>query len=265
MTVADMMRFQHDDLTVAGRQIVPLLREIELSDPETAAWRDRLLAWDYVLDKDSVEAAVYVSFERRLKDNVYARVVPDSVQDVISSLNTKRLIDWLIAPDGRFGPAPVAGRDAVLADSLTQGLSDLAARLGSDASRWQYGQADFKHALIRHPMTAAVSPDLRRRLDVGPAPRGGYGGTVHNTGNGDNQTSGGSFMIVADTADWDNSVGLNNPGQSGDPDSPHYRDLFELWARGKYFPVFYSRARIDTVTERVTHLGPGAETTQGGQ
>lgn len=266
MTVADMMRFQHDDLTVAGRQLVPLLREIELNDPETAVWRDRLLEWDYVLGKDSVEAAVYVSFERRLKANVYMRVVPESVQDAIGSVNMKRLIDWLVAPDGRFGPAPVVGRDAVLADSLTQGLSDLAARLGSDASRWQYGQADFKHALIRHPMTAAVSPDLRRRFDVGPAPRGGYGGTVHNTGNGDNQTSGASFMIVADTSDWDNSVGLNNPGQSGDPDSPHYRDLFQLWARGKYFPVFYSRARIDTVTERVTQLSPGAEPTiQGGQ
>ncbi|MES2253846.1 MAG: penicillin acylase family protein [Pseudomonadota bacterium] len=44
-----------------------------------------------------------------------------------------------------------------------------------------------------------------------------------------------------DTDNWDNSVGLNNPGQSGDIDSPHYRDLYELWSRGKYFPIFYSR------------------------
>ena len=112
-------------------------------------------------------------------------------------------------------------------------------------------------------MTAAVSPDVRRRIDVGPLPRGGSSGTVHNTGGGDNQTSGASFMIVADTSDWDNSVGLNAPGQSGNPDSPHYRDLFELWARGKYFPIFYSRSKIDSVTERTTVLTPTSGTTEG--
>jgi penicillin amidase len=263
MTVADMMRFQHDELTVAGRNIVPLLREVELDDPQVRALRDQLLDWDYVLDKDSVAAAIYATFERRLRDNVRDAVVPEAARGAIRGINTKRMIDWLVAPDGRFGDAPVAGRDAILADSLIGTLADLTDRLGSDMSTWQYGQEKFKHALIRHPMTAAVSPDLRRRLDVGPLPRGGYGGTVHSTGGGDNQTSGASLMIVADTSDWDNSVGLNTPGQSGNPDSPHYRDLFELWARGKYFPIFYSRAKIDSVTESTTVLRPAASTSQG--
>ena len=99
-------------------------------------------------------------------------------------------------------------------------------------------------------MSAAVNADLRRRLDVGPFPRGGYGGTVHNTGGGDNQTSGASFMIIADTANWDNSVGLNTPGQAGDPDSPHYRDLFEVWARGPLLPDLLL-AREDRLGDRV--------------
>ena len=105
-------------------------------------------------------------------------------------------------------------------------------------------------------MSSAVNPDLQSRLNVGPYPRGGYGGTVHNTGSGDNQTSGGSFMIVADTSNWDNSVGMNAPGQSGDPDSPHYRDLFDLWAADRFFPVFYSRDKIDSVTESTLILEP---------
>ena len=258
MTVADMMQLQHDELTITGRNIVPLLREVEIDDPAVARLRDQLLGWDYVLDKQSVEAAIYATFERRLRDNVRAAVVPEEARGVIGGINTKRMIDWLVAPDGRFGVAPVAGRDAILADTLAETLVGLTERLGPDMSTWQYGQERFKHALIRHPMTAAVSPDLRRRLDVGPLPRGGYGGTVHNTGGGDNQTSGASLMIVADTADWDNSVGLNTPGQSGNPDSPHYRDLFELWARGKYFPIFYSRAKVDSVTERTTLLRPAS-------
>ena len=263
MTVADMMRLQHDELTVAGRNIVPLLREVEIDDPQVARLRDLLLDWDHVLDKDSVAAAIYATFELRLRDNVRDAVVPEEARDAIRGINTKRMIDWLVAPDGRFGDAPVAGRDAILAASLKETLADLHERFGPDLSTWQYGQEQFKHALIRHPMTAAVSPDLRRRLDVGPLPRGGYGGTVHNTGGGDNQTSGASLMIVADTSDWDNSVGLNTPGQSGNPNSPHYRDLFELWARGKYFPIFYSRAKGDSVTESTTVLRPPSSTSQG--
>ncbi|MDA1315354.1 MAG: penicillin acylase family protein [Acidobacteria bacterium] len=263
MTLVDMMRLQHDELTVAGRNIVPLLREIEIGDPKVKQIRDRLLDWNYVMDKDSVEAAIYATFEQRLRNNVRDHVVPEEARRAIGGINTKRMIDWLVAPDGRFGEAPVAGRDAILADSLKQTLADLQKRFGPDISTWKYGQEAFKHVLIRHSMTAAVSPDLRRRLDVGPFPRGGYGGTVHNTGGGDNQTSGASFMIVVDTSDWDNSVGLNTPGQSGNPDSPHYRDLFELWARGKYFPIFYSRAKVDSVTESTTSLGPVSSASQG--
>jgi penicillin amidase len=81
---------------------------------------------------------------------------------------------------------------------------------------------------------------------------------VSATGNGDNETAGGSLKIIADTEDWDNSVGLNTPGQSGDPDSAHYRDLFPLWARGQYFPLAYSRAKVESATARTTRLTPAA-------
>ena len=263
MTMVDMIQLQLDDLTVAGRNIVPLLREIEIDDPDVAEIRDRLLDWDFVLDKDSVEAAIYVSFESRLRSNVHETVVVEEARDFVGRINTKRMIDYLVAPDGRFGESPIEGRDAILADSLKQALDDLRERFGTDdMTTWQYGQEKFKHALLYHPMTAAVSPEVRGKLDVGPLPRGGYGGTVHNTSGSDNQRSGGSFMILADTANWDNTVGINAPGQSGDPDNPHYRDLFELWAKGKYFPIFYSRDKVDSVTESTTVLRPATSDSQ---
>jgi penicillin amidase len=95
---------------------------------------------------------------------------------------------------------------------------------------------------------------MRAKLNVGPHPRGGDGYTVSATGNADNQTAGGSLKIIVDTENWDSSVGLNNPGQSGNPESPHYRDLFELWSRGKYFPLFYSRAKVESVSESAVIL-----------
>ena len=260
MTVVDNMQLQMDELSVAALNLIPLLRGVDGLGGVAERARQLLLDWDAVLDKDSVEAAIYVGWERELQRAVHRTVVPAQARDHIRGVNTKRLIDWLVAPDGRFGDDPIAGRDALLRDALTAAVAGLERRFGSaDESAWRYGDARFKHALIRHPLSAAVNAALRGRLDVGPVRRGGYAGTVHNTGAGDNQTSGASFMIVADTADWDNSVGLNSPGQAGDLDSPHYRDLFELWARDRYFPIFFSRAKVDSVTESTTLLQPARQ------
>ena len=264
MTVVDNMQLMMDELSVAARNLVPLLRAVPGLDARADRARRMLLDWDGVLDKDSVEPAIYVSWERELRAAVHRTVVPAAVRDHIRSVNTKRLLDWLTAPDGRFGDDPLAGRDAVLRETLDAALDGLRERFGTaDMTTWKYGGERFKHALIRHPLSAAVNADLRRRLDVGPLPRGGYGGTVHNTGGGDNQTSGASLMIIADTANWDNSVGLNTPGQAGDPDSPHYRDLFEVWGRDRYFPIFFSRAKVDSVTESTTLLRPAGGTSTG--
>jgi penicillin amidase len=257
-TLMDMMRFQHDELSIPARTLVPLLRELPVS-VEVEPARDRLLGWDYVLDKDSVSAAIYVSWESRLRANVWELFVPDGeARELLGRINLKRMIDWLLAPDGRFGENPISGRDNLLVRSLTEAVSDLKERLGPEMSGWKYGQEKYKHAIIRHPLSAAVSPEIRAKLDVGPAPRGGYGSTLNNTGRGDNQTSGASFRIIADTENWDNSVGTSAPGQSGDPASPHYRDLFDLWAKGKYFPMFYSREKIESVTEKKLVLEPAS-------
>ena len=59
---------------------------------------------------------------------------------------------------------------------------------------------------------------------------------------------GASVRLVMDVGDWDNSLCINAPGQSGDPGSPRYGDLASLWASGDYVPLLYSRARVEDVT-----------------
>jgi penicillin G amidase len=140
--------------------------------------------------------------------------------------------------------------------SLDQAVDELTRRFGAESANWKWGQSGYHHALIMNPLSAVVSDSVRAKLDVGPVPRGGDGNTVNATGGGDNQLSGASFRIVADVNDWDASVGINNPGQSGDPASPHYRDLFTLWAQDQYFPVPYSRPKVEAAAEHVTIMIP---------
>jgi penicillin amidase len=260
-SVAETINTQNDDLSLPARALVPLLRDLALASGPAARARERLLQWDYVLDKTSVAAGIYAMWQRRLLANTRERVMPAALREAGGQLvTTKRIVDWLHAPDGRFGARPTEARDALLALSLDEAVAALTRRFGPDPARWIYGQDGFHHALIRHPLSAAVNAETRARLSVGPLPRGGDGTTVSATGNADNQTSGGSFKIIADTENWDNSVGINTPGQSGNPDDPHYRDLFELWARGKYFTLAYSREKVESVTERAVTLTPQTST-----
>jgi penicillin amidase len=66
--------------------------------------------------------------------------------------------------------------------------------------------------------------------------------------------------MVVDVGSWDDSVAMNSPGQSGDPSSPHYRDLFDAWARDESFPLLFSRDRIEAVTEQRILLRPSSPT-----
>ncbi len=252
-TVQDMMAQQHDELSVVARNLVPLLF---LAEPEDSPELRLLADWDFVLDKSSTAATVYWHFERRVSAAMRELLIPEAARNLLRRVNKKRMLDHLLAPDGRFGEDPIEGRDDLLLQAFADGVDDVVARLGADPANWRYGQDAMKHVHITHTMADAVDEETRALLEVGPWPRGGYESTVNNTGGGENQGSGGSFRVILDPSNWDNSVATSTPGQSGDPMSPHYRDLFELWVRHQYFPLAYTRAKVESVTESRVMLTP---------
>jgi len=64
-------------------------------------------------------------------------------------------------------------------------------------------------------------------------------------GTGSPFAGGASYREIMDVADWDRSVVTNVPGQSGQPESEFYSNLLALWDKGEYFPMVYSRAKVD--------------------
>ncbi|MDX1409622.1 MAG: penicillin acylase family protein, partial [Saprospiraceae bacterium] len=254
-TMHDMAEYQTDYLSIPARMLVPLLRHIDADDPRVDSLRQVLLRWDFILDANSVEAGVYVAWERELSSRLESLYVPEKSRDLYSPQMT-RVIHWLLYPDGAFGTDPVDGRDQLLLEALTSAIEWMQERLGGDPQHWQYGQQDYKHVVIRHPLSRAVNDSLRQLLDVGIASRGGNGYTVGSTSNSLNQSSGASFRIIVDTGNWDHCLAMNSPGQAGDPSHPHYRNLFELWAGDRFFPLFFSRERIISVTDRRIMLQP---------
>jgi penicillin amidase len=69
-------------------------------------------------------------------------------------------------------------------------------------------------------------------------------------------TIGASVRLVMDVGNWDASLFVNAPGQSGDSRSPHYHDLAPLWAKGEYAPLLYSDDAVSAATEAVIQLFP---------
>lgn len=253
LSMADMMRLQTDELSIPARQLVPLLEEVSASGQAEEA-RRRLLDWDYVMDERSIAAAIYDEWEAGLRRGVRDAVVPEGAG---MNLSLSRVIELLMIPPGTLGDDPMRARDRLLVTALEDAVSELRQKLGPDMSGWHYGGPDNHYAYLRHPLGNAVDAETRDVLEVGPAPRGGYGSTVNQTGNGDNQTSGASFRIIVDTGDWDRAVGMNTPGQSGDVRSPFYENLFDFWANDQFHPAFYSRERIEDATARRIELRPG--------
>jgi len=107
------------------------------------------------------------------------------------------------------------------------------------------------HAEFEHPLTAVVPEATRALWNVGPISKAGDGETlgVSSWRNSDFRlTAGASARFVADVGDWANVWATNAPGQSGDPRSPRYRDLFEDWAHDRYFPLLYERTKVEQNT-----------------
>ena len=57
-------------------------------------------------------------------------------------------------------------------------------------------------------------------------------------------------------SNWDNSLTVNVPGQSGQPESPYYGNLLPIWAEDQYFPMAFNRALVDQKTAHRLALQP---------
>ena len=138
--------------------------------------------------------------------------------------------------------------------TFDRGLNSLIEDLGEIEDDWVYGQNNYKHVKIYHPLEKVVNDSIREIIELRSYPRGGDGFTPGSTSNELNQRSGGSFRVVINTKDWDKSFATNSPGQSGNPKSEFYKNLYEDWANDKYFPLLYSKNKILTnLSERTVY------------
>ncbi|MFC0542484.1 penicillin acylase family protein [Kutzneria chonburiensis] len=247
-TVADSTLLQTDQTSLYAQRIVALLHDLAV--PEM------IKQWDGVVGVDSAPAALYEVWRKRYLGPALLRAAVPAAASLIVRPNNSALVDALEHPDTWLGGA--ANRDQLLTSSLAEAYAATSALLGADPSKWKWG--DLQFTLFQHPLAPLLSAEDRARFNVGPIRHGGDETTVNASGfqaTNFQQTGGPTVRMVFDVGNWDASRAVNSPGQSGDPDSPHYRDLAPLWAAGTTFPLLYSRAAVELNAQDRFLLVPG--------
>jgi penicillin amidase len=255
LSLADMENLQNDVVSLPARDLQVLLKHAEGNAPSTSA--KLLLDWECAVNADSTAAALYEFWTKELQDEVSKKVVSADALKLAGKLALPKVVQELSHPRAAaFGQSPEASRDALLLQTLQTAEQKLSAKLGPDTKRWDWGQ--LHRVSFVHPL-GGTAPAANALFDRGPIPRPGDGSTVDATHFGESsfdQLAGASYREIFDLSDWDNAVGVNVPGQSGQPGSPHYDDLLPLWAHGQYFPLRYGRQAVDRETTDVLELKP---------
>ena len=229
----DMTNLQIDYFSIPSKQIINMSKDYITNNLE---YFKKLIEWDNILDKNSIEAGLYIEWQTQIYFEYMKKYVPESVQKYIG-VQIYKVIEGISKMSDQE-------KTEFLNKTFDLTIKSLIERYGEKSSKWVYGQENYKHVKIYHPLEKVVNDSIKDIIGLETYPRGGDGFTPGSTSSELNQRSGGSFRVVINTKDWDNSFATNSPGQSGDPNSKFYKNLYEDWANDKFFPLLFSKSKI---------------------
>jgi len=240
--IAASAAMQMDNLSLAAREIIPVLLAATPRTPETGPALDRLAAWDAMVLRAKPEPLIFNAWLRRILPGLvadelgplaggYRRVDPLFIRNVLEGDRA-----WC---DDVSTPA-LESCGSVLAAALIAALEDLRRRFGPDMGKWRWGDAHI--ARFRNRALSSL-PLIGGFADIAIA----TDGDTFTLNRGTTRLfsrrypfahrHGATFRAIYDLADLESSVFIQPTGQSGNPLSPHYRDLIETWRDGGYLTI----------------------------
>lgn len=227
--------------------------------------KETLAGWDGNMEAARAEPLIFYTWLRHYQ----TLLMGDEIGDIYSSFRRQRprlLKSSLFWSSGAAEDAwntgyyalPALGRDISLAwcddvtttnDIETCGalanramaltIEELTAAHGEDRQHWRWGDTHTLHQSHR-PMSQI--PGLKDVFGLTAPVSGGrftvnVAGVSTDPGNLNQSTFGPSYRGIFDMSDLENSLFMQPTGQSGNPFSPHYGDLFNRWRAVDYFPI----------------------------
>ena len=137
--------------------------------------------------------------------------------------------DALLRQLAAFASAPdsLTAQRAAIVDALAEALRERLLPPGGPV-------------LFAHPL--GVTAAARRRFNLSARARAGAAGDP--------------FSMTFDPGDWDRSMAIDAPGQSGSPESAHFADLLTLWSGGDDFALAFTERAVQAHAEATLMLAP---------
>jgi len=233
LDAAAMAAIQTDIVSLAARDLLPLMLRGEPRSPQGLQARDLLSAWDGAIRADRPEPLLYHAWRA-----AFGRLVAERTLGAEAEAFREASAEFQLFVLTRGSHWCGEGEDPcrqVLGEALDEAVASLAARRPRrPIEEWRWGEAhtaSFGHPLLR--FLPGLGDRFGARMQIP-----GDGETVLRAGfRGAGRAPfdaihGASFRAVYDLADLDRSLFVVAPGQSGHPASPHFRDLAPLWLVG---------------------------------
>ena len=252
---------QADSLSLAARDLLPNLTQVDVAEPRASLALDRLRRWDGTMARGMSEPLIFSAWLRELNRLLFRTKLGEDFRafwgerpGLVASITTEHP-EWCAK-----GEVPTAGDcRALSAEALTRALDWIASRYGVDPARWRWGnahQAEFRHRIFqRIPLIGALI-DLRMPADGGnyTVNRGAF--DVANEREPFADVHGAGFRAIYDLADLDRSRFMIAGGQSGNPFSRHFTDLARRWRDFDYVRLAGTREELKSAGGRVLTLVP---------
>ncbi len=240
---------------------------VTTDDPAAKRALELLRGWDGTVAIGSAAATVYELFLSEMVARV-ARAKAPGTYDWVLGRGASLLMDHNFFCFRRTGhlirllrtqPPDWFKRSwpEEIADALATVVRDLKAVHGPGPKRWEWGR--LRVLRMRHLLGGRRW--LHRVFNLGPVPCGGDTDTINQasvfplTPTADCKNIA-SLRTVIDVGAWANSRFVLPGGQSGNPLSPHYDDLFPLWRRGEGVPIAWTPEEVRAATVATLTLVP---------
>lgn len=263
LSFEDMQRMQGDNISVAALDILPYILQISPDDPAQAQALDMLRVWDGDMHRDSAQAALFETLKLSMVERVFADELGEQLVSKIrwdlgvalTRLLEKGSIEWF----DDIRTEEVESQEEILLIALADSLEYLDDALGSNASKWRWGDL---HTATFENQTLGKSgiPPIEWLLNRGPVETDGTAGAVNATSYNMNEpfslVSLPSYRQVVDLQYFENSQSMHTTGQSGNTFHKHYDDMIDPWRNIEYHPMLWTRGQVEAAVESRMILTP---------
>jgi penicillin G amidase len=258
---------QMDPTSIPWREVRDILLALPRSSPDARLGLSLLRGFDGVVSVDSAGAAVFELFLAEMIRRIAFAKAPNTARWALGeganlvlphSLLALRRVSHLVRlmreqPAGWFSRSwPLE-----MADALEHTVRHLREKRGPSPMAWGWGHV--RPVTLKH-FAGEIGP-LGEIFNRGPMPLGGDSATIPQASIDwldptANPVGVASMRIVMDVGNWEATRVVIAGGQSGNPMSPHYDDMLDLWRRGGGVALCFSAEAVARAAVKTLRLEP---------